>query len=126
MAELLIKNGIVYDPINGIEGEQMDIAIKDGVVVEDVSPQAQVIDASGMLVMPGGVDIHSHIAGSKVNAGRLMRPEDHYRDPEPKTAYTRSGVGFTVPSTFTTGYRYSRLGYTTVTVSYTHLTLPTN
>ncbi|RLI30396.1 MAG: formylmethanofuran dehydrogenase subunit A [Candidatus Hecatellales archaeon] len=114
LGELLIKNGIVYDPINGVEGEQMDIAIKDGVVVEEVSPQAEVIDASGMLVFPGGVDIHSHIAGSKVNAGRLLRPEDHYRDPEPKTEYTRSGVGYTVPSIFTIGYRYARMGYTTV------------
>ena len=26
--------------------------------------------------MPGGVDIHSHIAGPKVNAGRRMRPEE--------------------------------------------------
>ena len=25
--------------------------------------------------MPGGVDLHSHIAGSKINIGRLMRPE---------------------------------------------------
>jgi len=114
MGEILVKNGIVYDPINGIEGEQMDIAVKDGVIVEEVSPQAQVLDASGMLVMAGGVDIHSHIAGSKVNAGRLMRPEDHYRDPVPKTACTRSGVGRTVPSTFTIGYRYAKLGYTTV------------
>jgi len=64
--------------------------------------------------MPGGVDIHSHIAGPKVNAGRLLRPEDHYKDVEPKTEKTRSGVGRSIPSTFTTGYRYSRLGYTTV------------
>ncbi|MDH5787500.1 MAG: formylmethanofuran dehydrogenase subunit A, partial [Candidatus Bathyarchaeota archaeon] len=69
---------------------------------------------SGMLVMPGGVDIHSHIAGSKVNSGRLLRPEDHFKDFEPKTPITRSGVGYSVPSTFTTGYRYARMGYTTV------------
>lgn len=72
------------------------------------------IDASGMVVMPGGVDIHSHIAGAEVNAGRLLRPEDHRKDVEVKTAITRSGVGYSVPSTFTTGYRYSRMGYTTV------------
>jgi len=114
LTEILIKNGIVYDPINGIDGEQMDIAIRDGKIVESVGPEAQVLDASGMLVMAGGVDIHSHIAGSKVNAGRLLRPEDHARDVEPKTRYTRSGVGGTVPSTFVTGYRYARMGYTTV------------
>jgi len=64
--------------------------------------------------MPGGVDIHSHIAGAEVNAGRLLRPEDHVKDVEPKTAITRSGVGHSIPSTFTTGYRYARMGYTTV------------
>ncbi|WP_309493038.1 formylmethanofuran dehydrogenase subunit A [Candidatus Hecatella orcuttiae] len=112
--ELLIKNGIVFDPLNGIDGQKMDIAIRDGKVVESVSSGARVIDASNLMVMPGGVDLHSHIAGSKVNAGRLMRPEDHFRDPEAKTPTTRSGVGSTVPSVFTTGYRYAKMGYTTV------------
>ena len=30
---------------------------------------------SGLVVMPGGVDMHCHIAGPKVNAARKMRPE---------------------------------------------------
>jgi formylmethanofuran dehydrogenase subunit A len=64
--------------------------------------------------MPGGVDIHCHIAGAEVNTGRMLRPEDHAKDFERKTAITRSGVGYSVPSTFTTGYRYSRMGYTTI------------
>ena len=37
-----------------------------------------VIDAAGLVVMAGGVDVHSHIVGSKVNAGRKFCPEDHY------------------------------------------------
>ena len=113
--ELLIKNGFVYDPINGINGEKMDIAVRDGKIVEKVKEsRAEKIDASGMIVMPGGVDIHSHIAGSEVNTGRLLRPEDHFKDFERKTLKTRSGVGYSVPSTFTTGYRYAKMGYTTV------------
>jgi len=113
--ELLIKNGFVYDPINGVNGEKMDIAVKDGKIVEKVNERrAKKIDASGMVVMPGGVDIHSHIAGGKVNSGRLLRPEDHFKDFERKTAVTRSGVGYSIPSTFTTGYRYARMGWTTV------------
>jgi formylmethanofuran dehydrogenase subunit A len=113
--ELLIKNGFVYDPINGVNGEKMDIAVKDGKIVEKVNERkARKIDASGMIVMPGGVDIHCHIAGSEVNTGRLLRPEDHFRDFEPKTPITRSGVGYSIPSTFTTGYRYARMGYTTI------------
>jgi len=113
--ELLIKNGYVFDPINRINGERMDIAVKNGKIVEKVMERrARKIDASGMIVMPGGVDIHTHIAGSEVNTGRLLRPEDHYKDVEAKTSKTRSGVGYSIPSTFTTGYRYSRMGYTTI------------
>jgi formylmethanofuran dehydrogenase subunit A len=114
MQELLIRNGWVFDPLNGIEGERMDIPVRNGKVVERVGRKARVLDASGMTVMPGGVDIHSHIAGSKANSARMMRPEDHSKDPESKTRNTRSGVGHTVPSIFTTGYRYARMGYTTV------------
>jgi len=113
--ELLIKNGFVYDPINEINCEKMDIAVRDGKIVESVNERkAKIIDASGMIVMPGGVDIHCHIAGSEVNTGRLLRPEDHFRDFERKTAITRSGVGYSIPSTFTTGYRYARMGYTCI------------
>jgi formylmethanofuran dehydrogenase subunit A len=112
--ELLVKNGFVYDPLNKVEGEMMDIHVRDGKVVDSVSSSADVVDASGMIVMPGGVDLHSHIAGSKVNVGRLLRPEDHYGDVVPKTPSTRSGVGHSVPSTFVTGYRYAEMGYTTV------------
>ena len=76
MNDLIIKNGLVYDPLNKIDGEKKNIHIKNGVVVEKVNGDAKVIDASGMIIMPGGVDIHSHIAGTKVNAGRSFRPED--------------------------------------------------
>ena len=112
---LLIRNGYVYDPMNGIDGEKMDILVEGGKIVDKLkSAEYEVIDASGMIVMPGGVDIHSHIAGSEVNAGRLLRPEDHAKDVELKTEITRSGVGYSIPSTFTTGYRYAKMGYTTV------------
>jgi len=110
-----VKNGYVYDPLNGINGQIMDIAAKDGKIVDRVDEhKARIVDASGMTVMPGGVDIHTHIAGGEVNSGRLLRPEDHFKDYESRTLLTRSGVGRSIPSTFTTGYRYCRMGYTTV------------
>ena len=64
--------------------------------------------------MPGGVDVHCHIAGPKVNAARILRPEDH-REAAPvyRTTKTRSGTLGSVPSTYTTGYKYAGLGYTT-------------
>ena len=108
-----IVNGRIYDPGNGIDGAVQDICIEDGRIVESVSADAKRIDAQGMVVMPGGVDIHCHIAGPKVNLARKLQPEDHRYDVTSRTAFTRSGTGGTVPSTLTTGYRYATLGYTT-------------
>ncbi len=111
--KLHIVNGRVYDPINGIDGEVKELFIRDGKMVDTLPDGAQRIDAHGMVIMPGGVDIHCHIAGPKVNLARKMQPEDHRHDVHPATALTRSGTGGSVPSTFATGYRYASLGYTT-------------
>jgi len=110
---LHIVNGKLYDPINNIDGEVKEICIQDGRIVDPVPEDATRIDAQGMIVMPGGVDIHCHIAGPKVNLARKLQPEDHRLDPHPGTPYTRSGTGGIVPSTFATGYRYATMGYTT-------------
>jgi formylmethanofuran dehydrogenase subunit A len=120
VSRLRIVGGIVHDPANGIDGDVRDICIDSGRVVETLPPEAPVLDATGMVVMPGGVDIHSHVAGSSVNLARRLLPEEHDRDPAPAPQLAsgqplaRSGTGGTVPSTFTTGYRYAGLGYTTV------------
>lgn len=108
-----IVKGRVYDPINDIDGEVRDICVQDGKIVETVPPEAKRIDASGMVIMPGGVDIHCHIAGAKVNLARKLQPEERRQDVHPRTLFTRSGTGGSVPSTFATGYRYAMLGYTT-------------
>jgi formylmethanofuran dehydrogenase subunit A len=109
---MIIKGGFVFDPRNGVHGEEMDICIVDGKVVEEARG-GDVIDARGMLVMPGGVDAHAHIAGAKVNSGRVMRPEDARRGIEPRTKLLRPSTGYTVPNCYAMGYRYARLGYTT-------------
>ncbi len=114
MGDLIIKGGYVYDPLNNVDGETKDILISEGKVVEKVEKNAKTINAKGKLVMAGGVDLHSHIAGSKINIGRLMRPEDHRKDIVPRTSTTRAGVGYSCPSTFVTGYRYAQMGYTAV------------
>ena len=111
--EYIIKNGTVYDPLNKIDGEKMDICVKDGKIVDSVSKNAMVIDANKKVVMAGGVDSHSHIAGAKVNTGRALRPEDSKKDLFSKEGL-RKGSGFSIPSTFKTGYQYSGMGYTTV------------
>ncbi|PKP60447.1 MAG: formylmethanofuran dehydrogenase subunit A [Candidatus Altiarchaeales archaeon HGW-Altiarchaeales-1] len=116
---MIIKNGKVYDPANRIDGEIIDIYVKGGKIVEEPVNERNnnddiIIDAKGLLVMPGGVDIHSHIAGPKVTKARVMCPDDHRKDSVRKTKITRSGTGYTVPTTFVTGYRYAKLGYTFV------------
>ena len=114
MTAIRITGGAVHDPANEVDGEIRDVCLQDGKVVDDVGPDARRIDARGMVVMAGGVDIHAHIAGPKVNAARKLSPEERRGDPVDRTATLRSGTGGLVPSTFTTGYRYSLLGYTTV------------
>ncbi|MBS3905635.1 MAG: formylmethanofuran dehydrogenase subunit A [Syntrophaceae bacterium] len=112
-----IIGGRVFDPMNGINGTIQDIWIKGGKIVsqEEVDPQkARRIDASGQVVMPGGVDLHSHISGAKANAGRKLCPEDSRRLIRARTGFFRSGSGYTVPSTHLTGYLYAEMGYTTV------------
>jgi len=111
--DIIIRNGTVYDPINGISGEKKDIFISRGKIVEKLKGKdVRVINASGKVVMPSGVDVHSHIAGGKVNMGRLFRPEDSIRREISAVNGLRSGTGFSVPSTFITGYMYAKMGYT--------------
>ncbi|MEO8259053.1 MAG: formylmethanofuran dehydrogenase subunit A [Acidobacteriota bacterium] len=120
MSQLRLAGGTVYDPANGVDGEVRDLCIEDGRLVAEVAADAPAIDARGMVVMPGGVDIHAHVAGGAVNLARRLLPEEHRGDPvrapavEDEGPLPRSGTGGTVPSTFTTGYRYTGLGYTTV------------
>jgi formylmethanofuran dehydrogenase subunit A len=114
VTEIRITGGRVHDPANDVDGEVRDVCLRDGSVVADVGPGARRLDARGMVVMAGGVDVHAHIAGPKVNAARKLSPEERRDDPVDRTELLRSGTGGVVPSTFTTGYRYSLLGYTTV------------
>lgn len=116
MPILKIANGTVYDPANRISGIAKDIWASDGKIIaapEDGRAD-KTIDAAGLVVMPGGVDMHAHIAGPKVNVARKMRPEDKRKAPPVRrTSITRSGTTGSVPSTFATGYLYAGLGYTT-------------
>ncbi len=61
-SELLIKNGRVLDPANGID-KKCDVLIVDGAIsqVGRVNKAAdKIIDAAGKLVVPGLIDIHVH------------------------------------------------------------------
>lgn len=111
---LRITGGTVYDPANGIDGQVRDLWLSGPTIVAAPQDPAarpdRSIDASGMVVMPGGIDLHSHIASPKVNMARKLRPDER-RQTEGVSA--RLGGPESTPSTSATGYRYAGLGYTT-------------
>jgi formylmethanofuran dehydrogenase subunit A len=112
---LRITGGKVYDPANGVDGEVRDVAISDGRIVARVGG-GRTIDATGMVVVPGGVDVHTHVAGAALNFARAMTPELQRRSlPFLHTPERRMGLGGLTPTTFATGYLYAGMGYTTVT-----------
>ncbi|HUE75135.1 MAG TPA: formylmethanofuran dehydrogenase subunit A [Pirellulaceae bacterium] len=112
---LRIKGGKVYDPASGINGVVKDICIDDGRIVADVPAGSKELDARGMIVFPGGVDIHTHVAGAALNFARAMTPENQrHAVPFQRSLLQRSGIGGPTPTTFATGYLYAGMGYTTV------------
>ena len=65
MAPMVIKGGRVIDPAEGLDMVG-DVLIEDGRVVRverDIAPPegAQLIDADGMIVCPGFIDLHCHL-----------------------------------------------------------------
>ncbi len=88
MADLLIKNGRVIDPCNNID-EVMDVFVADGIikkVEKSINDKAdRTINAEGMWVMPGLIDLHVHLR------------EPGYENKETIATGTRAGAmgGFT-------------------------------
>ncbi|MEY4719352.1 MAG: hypothetical protein RL563_1970 [Pseudomonadota bacterium] len=106
--------GKVYDPAQQLDGEIRDIFIRDGLIIQDPGSDArfdQIHDVAGKVVMAGAVDIHSHIAGGNVNTARLLLPEQHRNHLRRRMNQPFSSAKW---STTDTGYRYARMGYTTV------------
>jgi dihydroorotase len=94
--DVLVKGGHVIDPKNGIDAV-MDIAIKAGKIFKvgknlPASEAKQVVDATGLKVVPGIIDMHAHVfAGTQ---------PDHYLS---------DGLSALMPD----GYTF-RVGVTTV------------
>src|SRR6202521_933141 len=111
---LRITGGKVYDPANGVNGQVKDICISDGRIVAQVEG-GRTIDATGMVIFPGGVDVHTHVAGAALNFARAMIPEDHRRNaPSVRTAVRRGGIGGATPTPYVPAYLYAGMGWTTV------------
>ena len=94
--DIIIKGGHLIDPKNNIDAV-MDVAITDGKIVSvanniDAKHSAQTVDAKGMYVVPGLIDIHAHVF--------FGTEPDHYLS---------NGMAAVVPDGFT-----FRVGVTTV------------
>ncbi len=119
MSTVLLRGGRVIDPTHGVDGELRDIAIRDGRIVALVpgEPADLDIDVDGCILMAGGIDMHTHIGGGKVNLARLLLPEDHRAGANPHALPANllelASCGTCTPGTLATGYRYAEMGYTT-------------
>ncbi|MEM9975387.1 MAG: dihydropyrimidinase, partial [Pseudomonadota bacterium] len=91
--DLILRGGALHGPDGPIAG---DIAVRDGriVAIGDISGGArEIVDASGRLILPGGVDVHAHIE-------------------------QRSGMGLMNADTFETATRSAAMGGTTSVISF--------
>lgn len=70
--DLVILNGRAIDPETGLDAIR-NIGVEDGQIAEiteDAITGAEVIDASGLIVAPGFIDLHAH--GQSIPAGRMQ------------------------------------------------------
>ena len=77
--DLVIRNGTIVD---GLGGEPFggDVAVSDGVIVAVGTVDgagAREIDATGLLVTPGFVDLHTHYDGQSVWSDRMSPSSSH-------------------------------------------------
>lgn len=77
--DLIVRGGTVYDGMGGA-GFTADVGIVDGVIAEvgQISRSAaEVIDASGCIVTPGFVDVHTHYDGQATWENCLQPSSGH-------------------------------------------------
>lgn len=112
MTTVRLRGGHVVDPARQVDAVQ-DVCFRDGRIVAAQAAVDEDIDASGCVVMAGGIDLHTHIGGGKVNLARMLLPELQRKE----VARTASDLelascGGCAPGTLATGYRYVEMGYT--------------
>ena len=77
--DLVIRNGTVVDGLGG-EPFPGDVAVRDGVIVAVGTVEgagAREIDATGLLVTPGFVDLHTHYDGQAIWSDRMSPSSSH-------------------------------------------------
>jgi formylmethanofuran dehydrogenase subunit A len=95
-----IANARIIDPLHPKNGQIASLFILADRCVEATSePCQQTVDLSGAIVLAGGIDLHTHIGGGKVNLARLLMAK--VLSPEQRTVWP----------TVQTGQMYARQGY---------------
>ncbi len=77
--DLVVRNGTVVDGLGG-EPYRGDVAVSGGVIVAVGTvdtPGAREIDATGLLVTPGFVDLHTHYDGQAIWSDRMSPSSSH-------------------------------------------------
>lgn len=105
----VVRNAEVVDGVNA--PRRRDVWFCEGRICQPPENQmaAWQFDATGMVLMPGGVDMHSHFVGPKVNAARRLNARTLTGQQDSLTDDRRPFV----PSLQMTGHCYAGLGYTT-------------
>ena len=105
----VIRGGRVVDPTASRDAVG-DVDIENGrVVAASERTPDRTIDASGCVVMAGGVEVHSHIAGGNVVLSRLLLPDLYVSEAAPEGHPFAHAGG----SAAWIGANYARMGYTT-------------
>jgi len=95
------------DPTQANSGELTDLVIEDERIVSTNLGQCvpdRTIDMDGCYVLAGGIDLHTHIGGGKVNLARLLM-QDYLND-------VNDSERGPLWSTEVTGQKYASMGYT--------------
>lgn len=118
MKTLRLRGGRVIDPVAAVPDATRDLFVRDGRIV-DAPPGERAdidIDARGCVVMAGGIDMHTHIGGGKVNLARTLMVQAQRNGIEPialpANPLELPSCGGCAPGTLATGYRYVEMGYT--------------
>jgi formylmethanofuran dehydrogenase subunit A len=116
MSRIRLRGGRVVDPTNGVDAV-MDLGIADGRIakLDARDPVDEDIDASGCVVLAGGIDLHTHIGGGKINLARMLLPDVQRSGGNaalPTNPLELASCGGCIPGTLATGYRYVEMGYT--------------
>jgi formylmethanofuran dehydrogenase subunit A len=116
-SNIKLRNGTCVDGIS--KSSVRDLAIQ-GEAISNLDSRVSYdseYDVSNCLVVAGGIDLHTHIGGGKVNVARLLLPEmvrqsgsaDQREDSFQGAIEPLSSP---VPGTLETGRRYLQMGYT--------------